>query len=109
MGVEMIEVVERRRRWSTEDKPKVLMDAPGSGASIATVAVWHRVIAQSVLHIAATSTQRPDARRIDRHEGSAGLFASEDHERALHECFPRATGAEEKGSLPFLVSISCLR
>jgi len=38
MGAEVIEVVERRRRWSTEDKLRVLLDALEPGASIASVA-----------------------------------------------------------------------
>ena len=43
MGAEVIEVVERRRRWSTEDKLKVLLDALEPGASIAAVANRHGV------------------------------------------------------------------
>ena len=43
MGAEVIEVVERRRRWSTEDKLKVMMDALEPGASIAAVASRHDV------------------------------------------------------------------
>lgn len=43
MGAEVIEVVERRRRWSTEDKLRVLMDALEPGASIAAVADRHGV------------------------------------------------------------------
>lgn len=43
MGAEVIEVVERRRRWSTEDKLKVLLDALEPGASIAAVADRHGV------------------------------------------------------------------
>ncbi len=43
MGAEVIEVVERLRRWSTEDKLKVLLDALEPGASIAAVADRHGV------------------------------------------------------------------
>lgn len=43
MGAEVIEVIERRRRWSTEDKLKVLLDALEPGASIAGVADRHGV------------------------------------------------------------------
>jgi transposase len=43
MGAEVIEIVERRRRWSTEDKLKVMMDALEPGASIAAVAGRHGV------------------------------------------------------------------
>lgn len=43
MGAEVIEVVERRRRWSTEDKLKVLLDALEPGASIVAVADRHGV------------------------------------------------------------------
>ena len=52
MGAEVIEVVERRRRWSTEDKLKVLLDALEPGASIAAV-----------------------ARPVDREQGMDGLAA----------------------------------
>jgi transposase len=43
MGAEVVEIVERRRRWSTEDKLKVLLDALEPGASIAAVADRHGV------------------------------------------------------------------
>ncbi len=39
----MIEIVERRRRWSTEEKLKVLMDALAPGASVSAVADRHGV------------------------------------------------------------------
>jgi transposase len=43
MGSEVIEVVERRRRWSTEHKLAVLMDALEPGASVTAVADRHGV------------------------------------------------------------------
>lgn len=43
MGSEVIEVVERRRRWSIEDKLKVLLDALEPHASISAVADRHGV------------------------------------------------------------------
>lgn len=43
MGEEVIEVVDRRRRWSTEPKLKVLMDALEPGASVSAVADRHGV------------------------------------------------------------------
>lgn len=43
MGSEVIEVVERRRRWSTEHKLTVLMDALEPGASVTAVADRHGV------------------------------------------------------------------
>ena len=43
MGSEVIEVVERRRRWSTEDKLKILLDALEPGSSIVAVADRHGV------------------------------------------------------------------
>ncbi|MCB1507193.1 MAG: transposase [Hyphomicrobiaceae bacterium] len=43
MGTEVIEIVERRRRWSTEEKLKVLIDALEPGASVSAVADRHGV------------------------------------------------------------------
>ena len=43
MGSEVIEVVERRRRWSSKNRLAVLMDAIAPGASIAAVADRHVV------------------------------------------------------------------
>lgn len=43
MGAAVIEIVERRRRWSAEDKLTVLMDALEPGASVAAVADRHGV------------------------------------------------------------------
>ena len=43
MGLEVIEVVERRRRWPLETKLKVLMEALEPGASITRVADRHGV------------------------------------------------------------------
>lgn len=43
MGSEVIEVVERRRRWSAEEKLKVLTDALVPGASITAVSDRHGV------------------------------------------------------------------
>ena len=43
MGSEVIEVVDRRRRWSTEEKLKVLTDALVPGASITAVSERHGV------------------------------------------------------------------
>ena len=43
MGAEVIEVVERRRRWSSDEKVAVLMDALQPGASITAVADRHGV------------------------------------------------------------------
>ena len=43
MGSEVIEVVERQRQWSTEEKLKVLMDALEPGASVSAVADRHGV------------------------------------------------------------------
>jgi transposase len=43
MGLELIEVVERRRRWSAEEKLKVLTDALTPGASITAVSERHGI------------------------------------------------------------------
>jgi transposase len=43
MGAEVIEIVERRRRWSIDDKLKVLTDALEPGASVSAVADRHGV------------------------------------------------------------------
>lgn len=43
MGAEVIEIVERRRRWSNDDKLKVLTDALEPGASVSAVADRHGV------------------------------------------------------------------
>lgn len=43
MGTEVFEIVERRRRWSTEEKLKVLMDALAPGSSVSAVADRHGV------------------------------------------------------------------
>ena len=43
MGSEIIEVVERRRRWPVEEKLKVLDEALQPGASVAAVADRHGV------------------------------------------------------------------
>ena len=43
MGSEVIEVVERRRRWPLEEKLKILMEALEPGASITSVADRHGV------------------------------------------------------------------
>jgi len=43
MGSEVIEVVERRRRWSGEEKLKILTDALAPGASITAVSERHGV------------------------------------------------------------------
>ena len=37
MGAEVIEVVERRRRWSTEDKLKVLLDGKHPVSTAGTI------------------------------------------------------------------------
>jgi transposase len=43
MGSEVISVVERRRRWSTEEKLQILMAALEPGASVSSVADRHGV------------------------------------------------------------------
>lgn len=43
MGSEVISVVERRRRWSTEEKLQILMAAVEPGASVTAVADRHGV------------------------------------------------------------------
>lgn len=43
MGSEVISVVERRRRWSTEEKLQILMAALEPGASVTAVAERHGV------------------------------------------------------------------
>jgi transposase-like protein len=41
MGSEIIEVVERRRRWPVEVRLRILDEAKGPGASVAAVADRH--------------------------------------------------------------------
>lgn len=73
MGSEVISVVERRRRWSTEEKLKILMAALEPGASVKAVAERHGAARNLVYQWMRLAREG----RLDAgHEGSGGIRAS---------------------------------
>jgi transposase len=74
MGGTVIEVVERRRRWSTEKKLEVLIDALEPGASITAVADRHGV-SRNLVYTWLRLSREGRLRGLSLERGAAATFA----------------------------------